>query len=62
MVLGKVAGEMIITDPYLQSFLHTGKATQYLTEAAFAIAVVVMGKVWMKIKMKKQEKAAVFNA
>ena len=48
MVLGKVAGEMIITDPYVQSFLHTGKVTQYTVEAVGAIAVVVIGKLWMK--------------
>lgn len=55
MVLGKVAGEMIITDPYVQSFLHTGKVTQYIVEAAFAIGVVVIGKLWMKWKIKKEE-------
>jgi len=56
MVLGKVAGEMIITDPFVQSFLHTGKITQYAVEAAFAIAVVVVGKLWMKMKVKKELK------
>jgi YjbE family integral membrane protein len=55
MVLGKVAGEMIITDPYVQSFLHTGKVTQYIVEAAGAILVVVIGKLWMKMKLKKQQ-------
>jgi predicted tellurium resistance membrane protein TerC len=53
MVLGKVAGEMVITDPYVQSFLHTGKVTQYIVEAVGAVAVVVVGKLWMKMKMKK---------
>jgi len=53
MVLGKVAGEMVITDPYVQSFLHTGKVTQYVVEAVGAVSVVVVGKLWMKMKMKK---------
>jgi len=53
MVLGKVAGEMIITDPYLQSILHTGKVTQYVVEAAGAISVVVIGKLWIRMKAKK---------
>jgi hypothetical protein len=44
---------MIITDPYVQSFLHTGKVTQYIVEATGAIAVVVVGKLWMKMKIKK---------
>jgi len=56
MVLGKVAGEMIITDPYVQSFLHTGKITQYTVEATGAIAVVVIGKLWMKMKIRKAMK------
>jgi YjbE family integral membrane protein len=56
MVLGKVSGEMIITDPYVQSFLHTGTTTQYIVEAVGAIAVVVVGKLWMKIKRDKAEK------
>ena len=56
MVLGKVAGEMIITDPYVQSFLHTGHVTQYIVEAAGAISVVVVGKLWMKYKARKDVK------
>jgi YjbE family integral membrane protein len=56
MVLGKVSGEMIITDPYVQSFLHTGKITQYVVEAVGAIAVVVVGKLWMKMKIRKAGK------
>ena len=52
MILGKVAGEMIITDPYVQSFLHTGKVTQYVVEAVGAIAVVAIGKLWLKMKMR----------
>ncbi|MCX5814824.1 MAG: TerC family protein [Proteobacteria bacterium] len=56
MVLGKVSGDMIITDPYVQSFLHTGKVTQYIVEAVGAIAVVVVGKLWMKWKVSKESK------
>lgn len=53
MVLGKVAGEMMITDPYVQSFLHTSHVTQYIVEGAGALLVVVIGKLWMKYKTKK---------
>jgi predicted tellurium resistance membrane protein TerC len=56
MVLGKTSGEMIITDPYVQSFLHTGKVTQYVVEAAGAVAVIVVGKLWMKMKVRKEAK------
>jgi YjbE family integral membrane protein len=54
MVLGKVSGEMIITDPFVQSFLHTGKVAQYVVEAVGAISVVVIGKLWMRMKVKKE--------
>jgi YjbE family integral membrane protein len=53
MVLGKVSGEMIITDPYVQSFLPTGHTTQYIVEAVGAVLVVVIGKLWMRMKAKK---------
>jgi YjbE family integral membrane protein len=53
MVLGKVSGEMIITDPYVQSFLHTGHTTQYIVEALGAVLVVVIGKLWMRMQAKK---------
>jgi YjbE family integral membrane protein len=56
MVLGKVSGEMIITDPYVQSFLHTGKVTQYVVEIVGAVAVVVVGKLWMRMRMQKEDK------
>jgi YjbE family integral membrane protein len=58
MVLGKVSGEMIITDPYVQSFLHTGKITQYIVEAVGAVAVVVIGKLWIKIKIRREDEGA----
>lgn len=54
MVLGKVSGEMIITDPYVQSFLHTGKITQYIVEAVGALSVVVVGKLWMRMKIRRE--------
>jgi len=61
MVLGKVAGEMIITDPYVQSFLHTGKVTEYVVEAVGAVAVVVLGKAWMKMKIRRAEREGASN-
>jgi predicted tellurium resistance membrane protein TerC len=54
MVLGKVAGEMMITDPYIQSILQTDKVTQYIVEGAFAVGVVVIGKLWLRMKIRKE--------
>lgn len=56
-ILGKVGGEMIITDPITVSILNPGKVTIYLVEAVFAIGVIVAGKLWMKWKISRMEKA-----
>lgn len=56
-VLGKVGGEMIITDPFAVNILHPGKMLQYSVEIIFAIGVIVAGKLWMKWKIAREEKA-----
>ena len=55
-ILGKVGGEMIITDPITASILKPDKAVIYITEAVFAIGVIVVGKLWMKWKISRMEK------
>lgn len=47
-ILGRVGGEMIITDPVTASFLQPSKYVQYSVEATFAIGVIIAGKLWMK--------------
>ena len=47
-VLGKVGGEMIMTDPFVVNLLSPTTVQQYVVEAAFAIGVIVAGKLWMK--------------
>jgi len=47
-ILGKVGGEMMITDPLVIEYLAPGKYVQYAMEAAFAILVIVAGKLWIK--------------
>lgn len=50
-VLGKVAGEMIITDPVVVKVLHhPGHYVEYGVQAAFAAGVVVTGKMFMAIR------------
>jgi YjbE family integral membrane protein len=53
-ILGKVGGEMIITDPVVMGFLAPGKVLQYSIEAVFAVGVIVAGKLWMKFMLKKE--------
>jgi YjbE family integral membrane protein len=55
-ILGKVGGEMIITDPFLTGFLPTGKVFQYGIEAIFAFGVIGVGKLWMRWLIKTQDR------
>lgn len=52
-VLGKVGGEMIMTDPYVLKFVETPKWAQYLVEIFLAVAVVALG--WYLAKRKNKE-------
>lgn len=47
-ILGKVGGEMIITDPIVAKTLAPGKFAIHAVEVAFAVGVIVVGKLWMK--------------
>jgi len=53
-ILGKVGGEMIITDPYVEGFLKTGAIMKYSVEAAFAVGVILIGKLLMKWKLSRE--------
>lgn len=55
-VLGKVGGEMIITDPFTVNILNPGKWLIYSTEAVFAVGVIIVGKLWMKWQISRAEK------
>lgn len=61
-VLGKVGGEMIITDPFTVNILNPGKLFVYATEAFFAVGVIVAGKLWMKWKISRAEKKEQIHA
>jgi YjbE family integral membrane protein len=58
LVLGRVAGEMIITDPWVQKLLHPDLYTVYAVQAVFAAGVIATGKFWLKWKMAKEAQAA----
>jgi YjbE family integral membrane protein len=47
-VLGRVGGEMIMTDPVTVDFLAPSKVLQYSVEAVLAVGVIIVGKLWMK--------------
>jgi len=50
-VLGRVGGEMMITDPFVMKLLHPGKILEYATQIIFAIGVVIAGKLYFRIKL-----------
>jgi len=49
-VLGKVAGETMITDPWIQKTFQIPHYVVYVVEVVFAVGVVVVGKLIMKGK------------
>jgi YjbE family integral membrane protein len=68
-ILGKVGGEMMITDPFTLRLLpdavltidrsHPLPLLQYSIEAFFAAGVIVAGKIWMRLAIRREEKEAV---
>jgi predicted tellurium resistance membrane protein TerC len=62
-VLGKVAGEMMTTDALVQKWFALPHYVTYIAEAAFAIGVVVVGKLIMKRRQAEKEavEAATFH-
>jgi YjbE family integral membrane protein len=57
-ILGKVGGEMVITDPFIEKWLHPSPTVEYAVQATCAVGVVVIGKLWMKWKIAKAERGA----
>jgi len=50
-VLGRVAGEMIISDPFVVRMLHhPGHLASYLLQALLALGVVVAEKAWKRYR------------
>jgi YjbE family integral membrane protein len=54
-VLGKVAGEMIITDPWVHKTFHPSHAVDIAIQVLFAVGVVVIGKLLLKRKSAKAQ-------
>jgi YjbE family integral membrane protein len=54
-ILGRVAGDMIMTDPFMHRFIHPARWLEYLVQAVFAIGVIVVGKLWLMWKQPDEE-------
>ena len=55
-VLGRVGGEMMITDPWVENLLHPGKVVEYGVQIFFTIGVVVLGKYLVKRRIVQEQK------
>jgi hypothetical protein len=49
---------MIITDPVMVGFLAPGEYFVYAVEAFFAIGVIIVGKVWLRLRFAPINKQA----
>jgi YjbE family integral membrane protein len=68
-ILGKVGGEMMITDPFTIKLLpdslltadrlHPLPVLQYSIEALLAVGVIVAGKAWMRLTVRKEKEGVV---
>jgi predicted tellurium resistance membrane protein TerC len=57
-VLGRVGGQMIMTDPYVLSRFAPGAALEYGVQALCTVGVVATGKLWMRWRVAKAEREA----
>lgn len=53
VILGRVGGEMIMTDKFIENGLHPGKIWEYSVQALFAVGVIIVGKLWLKWKLSR---------
>lgn len=54
-ILGRVGGEMMITDPWVEKLIHVTKPMEYSAQAVCAIGVLVVGKLFMKWRAAKAD-------
>lgn len=47
-ILGRVGGEMMITDAFVARHIHPAVAVRYAVETALAIGVVLVGRIWSR--------------
>jgi len=59
-ILGRVGGEMMMTDPIVVRLYQPSKALQYSVEAFFVIAVIAVGILW--VRQKKASRGIKWNS
>jgi YjbE family integral membrane protein len=56
-LLGKIGAEMIITDPVVSRFVSPTRWAVYSVEALLAVAVILVGRYWLRRDLAKQARA-----
>ncbi|HSQ77902.1 MAG TPA: TerC family protein [Nitrospirota bacterium] len=56
-LLGKIGGEMIMTDPVIAGFITPPKTLTYSVEIFSAVGVLVVGRFWLQRDLAKQAQA-----
>jgi hypothetical protein len=49
---------MIFTDPAVEAWLNPPAWFRYTMEAVFAVGVIVVGKLWLRLAFRRAEKLA----
>jgi YjbE family integral membrane protein len=57
-VLGKVGGELMVTDRIFQDVFHLSAGARYAVEAFFAVAVIVAARIFIRWKRRDLKNAA----
>lgn len=55
-ILGRVGGEMMISDPFIIKFLEPSAYLRYGVEAFCTVGVLLVGKGWIRWKISREEK------
>jgi YjbE family integral membrane protein len=61
-VLGRVGGEMMITDPFVIAVLQPSKPFKYGVEIVCLVGVLIVGKILIKMKISREEKELAMNS
>ncbi|MDO8785287.1 MAG: TerC family protein [Syntrophales bacterium] len=61
-VLGRVGGEMMMTDPFIVQNFHPSSILRYSVEVFFTVGVIIAGKLWIKMKIAREERMALNTA
>jgi YjbE family integral membrane protein len=60
-ILGRVAAEMILTDPFIVSWLAPPTWFRYTMEAVLAAGVIVVGKLWLWWTFRRAETTDIYS-